>query len=100
MPGLSPLGAAIALYLAAINLLAFAAMALDKAKARASRRRIPEAMLLQLALIGGSPGTLVAQQVLRHKTRKEPFRSRLLAILAFHLLVLVALALALRLGSA
>ncbi|WP_062119614.1 DUF1294 domain-containing protein [Aureimonas sp. AU40] len=100
MPDLSSLGAAIALYLAAINLLAFAAIALDKAKARASRRRIPEATLLRLALIGGSLGALVAQQVLRHKTRKEPFRSRLLAILAFHLLVLVALALALRLGSA
>ena len=54
----------------------------DKARAVAGRRRIPEADLLGLALIGGSPGAFAARHVLRHKTRKEPFSSRLMLIAA------------------
>ena len=32
---------------------------------------------MTLALLGGAPGAWAAQQLLRHKTRKEPFRSAL-----------------------
>jgi uncharacterized membrane protein YsdA (DUF1294 family) len=35
-----------------------------------------------LALIGGTPGAIAAQQLVRHKTRKEPFRSLLWGIAA------------------
>jgi len=47
---------------------------LDKAAARAGRHRIPESTLHLLALVGGWPGALVAQQQYRHKTRKPEFR--------------------------
>jgi uncharacterized membrane protein YsdA (DUF1294 family) len=81
-------------YAVAVNVVAYAAMAFDKARAVNNLTRIPESTLLNLALLGGSIGTVVAQRRIRHKTRKEPFRSRLAAILVFQLLALVALAVA------
>ncbi|WSH67030.1 DUF1294 domain-containing protein [Rhizobium ruizarguesonis] len=67
-----------------LNLSAFSIYFMDKQAARHGRRRISERTLLILALIGGSLGALAAQQLLRHKTRKEPFRSILAAILILH----------------
>ena len=45
----------------------------DKQRAIAGARRIPEADLLGLALIGGSPGAFAARRMFRHKTCKQPF---------------------------
>ena len=70
------------LYLLAVNAGAFAAMAADKRRAMRDQRRIPERTLLQIALIGGALGAVAAQQALRHKTRKEPFRTQLWMIAA------------------
>ncbi len=70
------IGLALA-YLAIINLAAFWALASDKRKAAAGLRRTPERELLGLALLGGSAGAIAAQQMFRHKTRKEPFRTLL-----------------------
>ena len=81
-------------YFAVVNALAYGAMALDKAKAQQNLRRIPEATLLNLAFIGGSVGTVVAQQVIRHKTRKEPFRSKLAGIVFIQVLLLSAMTVA------
>jgi uncharacterized membrane protein YsdA (DUF1294 family) len=93
MPG--PLAIGVISYAIAINLLAYAAMVLDKAKARAGSRRIAESTLLSLAIMGGSVGTVIAQQTIRHKTRKEPFRSQLIGIVLIHILALIALIVAL-----
>ena len=58
---------------AAASLLAFAAYALDKSAARGGRWRTSENTLHLLALLGGWPGALVAQNRLRHKSSKTPF---------------------------
>ncbi len=83
-------GAALA-YLLAINLAAYLAFANDKRRAIRGFSRIPEATLLRLALFGGTSGAIAAQQLLRHKTRKEPFRTRLLLIAALQAVILLAL---------
>jgi uncharacterized membrane protein YsdA (DUF1294 family) len=81
-----------AFYLVAINAAAFTAFALDKRAAVQGGWRVPEGRLLMLAALGGSPGALIAQQALRHKTRKEPFRTWLWAIVVVQAVVLAWLA--------
>ncbi|HJW03688.1 MAG TPA: DUF1294 domain-containing protein [Azospira sp.] len=54
--------------------ICFIAYAIDKAAARAGRWRIAESTLIALGLAGGWPGAIVAQQMLRHKSSKVPFR--------------------------
>jgi uncharacterized membrane protein YsdA (DUF1294 family)/cold shock CspA family protein len=57
-----------------MSLLTFAFYAMDKAAAKRGGQRTPESTLHTLALVGGWPGALYAQQLLRHKSSKESFR--------------------------
>jgi len=63
--------------LVAVNLLTMWQFADDKARAVAGARRVPEADLLFLAAIGGTPAAFIARHVWRHKTRKQPFSTLL-----------------------
>lgn len=56
------------------SLLAFGLYLHDKRRAQHSGWRTPEARLHLVELIGGWPGALIAQQTLRHKTRKLSFQ--------------------------
>lgn len=58
-----------------LSLLAFLSYWIDKSAAQGGRRRIPESNLHLLSLAGGWPGALIAQQLFRHKTIKQPFQS-------------------------
>jgi uncharacterized membrane protein YsdA (DUF1294 family) len=58
----------------------------DKQAAIDGTWRISERTLLGIAFVGGSLGAVTAQQMLRHKTRKEPFRTLLMIILALYTL--------------
>jgi len=62
-------------YLLAINVLVSVAYAFDKRRARAKERRLPEAWLHLLELLGGWPGAFLAQRCLRHKCSKAAFNS-------------------------
>jgi uncharacterized membrane protein YsdA (DUF1294 family)/cold shock CspA family protein len=57
-----------------ISLLTFLVYAIDKGAAKAGSWRTAESTLHLLALAGGWPGALLAQQFLRHKSTKAPFR--------------------------
>lgn len=69
----------IPLWVPALYLLAsgfcFLLYAVDKAAAVSGGWRTSESALLLLGAVGGWPGGIVAQQSLRHKTRKASFRS-------------------------
>ena len=79
------------LYQFAVNFASFLTFAWDKLCAIRGWWRVSEATLLLLAIGGGTLGALAAQQGLRHKTRKEPFRSMLWTIAGAQLLLLVAM---------
>ncbi|WP_435018108.1 DUF1294 domain-containing protein [Tundrisphaera sp. TA3] len=111
-PGLSPalsaaailaaglIGATLALHrlglawvgawLGGISAATWAVYAWDKRQASLGNRRVPEAVLLNLALIGGSPAALVAMMTLRHKTRKRSFQIAFAAVVLIQAVALVA----------
>jgi uncharacterized membrane protein YsdA (DUF1294 family)/cold shock CspA family protein len=60
---------------AALSILTYITYALDKSAAQKGNWRTQESTLHLLSITGGWPGALVAQQNLRHKTKKESFRS-------------------------
>jgi len=67
-----PLLAGVGWYLS-LSLVAFVVFAADKHAARSGRRRVPEARLHLLELLGGFPGALLAITCLRHKSSKPSF---------------------------
>ena len=74
------MGETILCWLLAINGWTIIRFWQDKARAITGGRRIPEADLLGLAMIGGSPGAFAARHVFRHKTRKQRFSTQLVLI--------------------
>jgi uncharacterized membrane protein YsdA (DUF1294 family) len=61
-------------YLIAINIAGFFIMGSDKSRAKARKRRVPEARLFQLAFAGGALGVLLGMNRFRHKTLHTSFR--------------------------
>lgn len=74
-----------ALYLGA-SVVCFVVYAIDKSAAAADRWRVSEDTLLGLGLVGGWPGAIVAQQILRHKSNKATFRSQFWATVIANIL--------------
>lgn len=74
-----------------VNVIAFLVFGWDKIAAENRQRRIPELNLLLLALCGGALGALLGQQVFRHKTKKQPFRTLLWSAAVVNILAAVVL---------
>ena len=70
------------IYLVAINVVTFFVYGLDKLKAKRRAWRIPEAVLLTLAVIGGSVGAWLGMKVWHHKTAHNEFRFGIPLIIA------------------
>lgn len=66
-------GLLLYVYLFVINVLAFGIYAIDKRRATYNKWRIPEAVLLGLAVIGGAYGAGTAMLLFRHKTQHMAF---------------------------
>lgn len=77
-------------YLLLINALSFLLMLADKEKAKRHLWRIPEAVLIAAAALGGSAGILAGMYLLRHKTRKPLFYLGVPLILAIHIILRLA----------
>jgi uncharacterized membrane protein YsdA (DUF1294 family) len=75
-----------------INFITYFAFWTDKQRARQGGWRISEDNLFFLAVLGGSPAAIFAQQHLRHKTRKQPFSTVLLCILGLQIGAAIVLA--------
>ena len=74
---------------AAMNVVAFILMGVDKVKAKLDKRRIPEKVLFLFAILFGAIGGTIGMYSFRHKTRHWYFAIFFpaLAILQFALLV-------------
>ena len=82
---------AILAFLVLVNLVTLLSFRHDKQRALVGGRRVREADLLLLALIGGSPAALLARRLFRHKTRKQPFSTLLMLIMVVQAGALIGL---------
>lgn len=57
------------IYFLVINILLFVLMGIDKFNAKMGNRRIPEATLFAIAILGGGIGGTLGMYSFRHKTR-------------------------------
>ena len=76
-------------YLVIINAVGFLFMLIDKRKAQKNLWRIPERILLGIAICGGSIGTFLGMNTFLHKTKKLKFSLGLPVILALQVLLSV-----------
>lgn len=63
----------ILLFVIVMNVIGFAVMGIDKAKARKHKRRIPEKTIFVISILLGSIGTFAGMYAFRHKTRHMKF---------------------------
>ena len=58
-----------------ISIITYVMFSVDKKAAQTGQWRTPENSLHMLSLFGGWPGALFAQNQLRHKSKKQPFKA-------------------------
>ena len=82
---MTPIQIFLLIWLVCLNLAAFAAMGVDKRRARRDAWRIRERTLFLLALLGGSVGAIAGMYLFHHKTRHWYFVVGMPAILLLQL---------------
>jgi len=80
---------ALGYYLLIVNVLAFLLMVADKIKAIYKKRRISEACLLAVAVIGGSIGGLFSMYIFNHKTNHKKFLIGLPLLAVIHIVLYI-----------
>ena len=75
----------IAIYLAAISLLAIILTIHDKRAARQRKWRVRESTLLLVAALGGSVAMLMTMRIIRHKTKHAKFMVGIPVIIALQI---------------
>ncbi len=79
----------ILLLISLMNALSYWLYAQDKEAAQLGNRRIPENSLHVVAFLGGWPAAWLAQQKLRHKTQKQPFRQIYFCTIGFNIILIL-----------
>ena len=74
-----------------VSVLTLVIYGIDKMAARKAWRRVPESTLLIFGLVGGWPGAIAGQQLFRHKTQKQPFKTYFIISVILSLLATLAL---------
>lgn len=77
------------LFISMINAATYWFYAQDKQAAEIGARRVSEKTLHLLALLGGWPTAWLAQEKLRHKTQKQPFRRLYFCTIALNLILIL-----------
>ena len=72
---------------------------IDKMAARKAWRRVPESTLLIFGLVGGWPGAIAGQQLFRHKTQKQPFKTYFIISVIVNIAAMIAVYLLLNKGG-
>ena len=75
----------------AVNVITFVVYGIDKLKAKKGKRRVPEATLFLLAIVGGSVGAWCGVKVWHHKTMHVKFKYGIPLIMDMHAVLLVYL---------
>ncbi len=91
MTAVSPFLLSIIAFVAIVSSVTFLIFTIDKFQAIRRGRRIPEWFLHLLELLGGWPGSLAAQVLVHHKSRKRSYRLALILIIITHLLMIFCL---------
>lgn len=81
----------VAMWFLLANVLTLAIYGIDKTAARKTWRRVPESTLLMFGVVGGWPGAIVGQQLFRHKTQKQPFKTYFIVSVIVSIVVTVAI---------
>ena len=84
-------GKELFLYILIMNVIAFAAMGIDKFKAQKGMWRTKEKKLFVLAEIGGSIGAIAGMYTFRHKTKHTQFVYGMPMILIAQIVIIVYL---------
>jgi len=79
----------VAIYFAAISLLAVILTVHDKHAAIKKKRRVRESTLLLIAALGGSVAMLLTMHIIRHKTKHAKFMVGILVIIALQIALVV-----------
>lgn len=77
-------------WLIGITLATFLTYGYDKGIAGSGRTRVPEKVLLALAISGGTVGAFAGMQLFRHKTAKESFRLKFLLVIVAQVALIAA----------
>lgn len=76
-------------YMMIVNAGTYWLYGVDKKRAKRKERRIPERVLIMLAIAGGSLGAYIGMGVFHHKTRKPRFSVGIPLILLVQIFLLV-----------
>ena len=79
----------VLLFISVINAITYWMYAQDKEAALQGNRRVPEQSLHLLSFLGGWPTAWLAQEKLRHKTQKQPFRKIYFCTIALNILLIL-----------